>query len=196
MTLFLVAFFICCFSSLLSKETATQTELTRVGWHFGSDEPVYSAQRAVTIVLLAAVFFGMALAGIGLGLQAQSRRSASMAVALPPFATLFWLAHMIFFASVRSWGLMLACTLMLLIFAALSLFAFSAWREMRRVPPPRGLEILPADYKIPYSHYHEDPPEVRLERELEQRRQRLAVQQKELEMLEQKLKQKMQQKDE
>jgi hypothetical protein len=36
-----------------------------------------------------------------------------------------------------------------------------------------------------------DPPEVRLAAELEQRRQRLAVQQKELEMLEEKLKRKL-----
>jgi hypothetical protein len=63
------------------------------------------------------------------------------------------------------------------------------WRD----PPPPELEILPADYKVPYSHYHEDPPEVRLARELEQRRQRLAVQQKELELLEEKLKRKLQQ---
>jgi hypothetical protein len=63
-----------------------------------------------------------------------------------------------------------------------------AWREMRNSPPPTGYEILPADYKIPYSHYHADPPEVRLAAEIEQRRQRLAVQKKELEMLEEKIK--------
>jgi hypothetical protein len=67
---------------------------------------------------------------------------------------------------------------------------------MRRDPPPADMEILPADYKVPYSHYHEDPPEVRLAAELEQRRRRLAVQQKELEMLEEKLKRKLQQTDE
>jgi hypothetical protein len=50
--------------------------------------------------------------------------------------------------------------------------------------------VLPPDYKIPYSHQHEDPPEVRLAAELEQRRQRLAVQQKELEEFEKKLKRK------
>ena len=38
----------------------------------------------------------------------------------------------------------------------------AALREMRRDPPPRGMEVLPKDYKVPYSHYHEDPPEVRL----------------------------------
>jgi len=63
---------------------------------------------------------------------------------------------------------------------------------MRRTPPPADYEVLPADYKVPYSHYHVDPPEVRLAAELEQRRQRLAVQQKELEMLEEKLRRKLQ----
>jgi hypothetical protein len=43
---------------------------------------------------------------------------------------------------------------------------------------------------------HQDPPEVRLARELEQRRQRLAVQQKELELLEQKLRRKIGKKEE
>ena len=66
---------------------------------------------------------------------------------------------------------------------------------MRRNPPPAGFEILPADYKVPYSHMHQDPPEVRLARELEQRRQKLEVQQKELEMLEQKLHNKLKQKN-
>jgi hypothetical protein len=66
---------------------------------------------------------------------------------------------------------------------------------MKCNPPPVGLEILPPDYKVPYSHLHEDPPEVRLARELEQRRRRLEVQQKELQMLEEKLKAKMKQND-
>ena len=81
-------------------------------------------------------------------------------------------------------------------FALLLAAAIGAGREMRRDPPPPELEVLPADYKVPYSHYHADPPEVRLARELGQRRQRLAVQQKELEMLEEKLKRRLQQSDE
>ena len=74
-------------------------------------------------------------------------------------------------------------------------FSIAAWREMRRHPPPVGLEVLPADYKVPYSHLHQDPPEVRLARELESRRQKLEVQQRELEMLEDKLRRKLKQKD-
>jgi hypothetical protein len=77
------------------------------------------------------------------------------------------------------------------LFALLAAFAVAALREMRRDPPPVGHEILPADYQVPYSHMHQDPPEVRLARELGQRRERLAVQQKELEMLEERLKRKL-----
>ena len=59
---------------------------------------------------------------------------------------------------------------------------------MHKNPPQPGHEVLPPGYKVPYSWYHQDPPEVRLAKELEQRRERLAVQQKELEMLEEKIK--------
>jgi hypothetical protein len=62
---------------------------------------------------------------------------------------------------------------------------------MLKTPPSDRHEVLPSDYKVPYSHMHDDPPEVRLADELRQRRERLAVQQKELEMLEEKLKRKM-----
>ena len=44
---------------------------------------------------------------------------------------------------------------------------------------------------MPYSHLHQDPPEVRLARELDERRGKLAVQQKELEMLEASLRRKL-----
>jgi hypothetical protein len=189
-TLFLASFFVCCASSLLSRDRATQTELTRVGW---AD---YTAQQAVTISLVCAVFFGMALAGVGLGLQAQTRRAPWMSVMLTGLATVFWLVHAVFFATVSVWMMTLISLALTVVFALMLAFALGARREMRRDPPPPDLEVLPADYKIPYSHYHDDPPEVRLAAELDQRRRRLAVQQKELEMLEEKLKRKLQQSDE
>ncbi len=189
-TLFVASFFVCCASSLLSRDRATQTELTRVGW---AD---YTAQQAVTISLVCAVFFGMALAGVGLGLQAQTRRAPWMSVMLTGLATVFWLVHAVFFATVSVWMMTLISLALTVVFALMLAFALGARREMRRDPPPPDLEVLPADYKIPYSHYHDDPPEVRLAAELDQRRRRLAVQQKELEMLEEKLKRKLQQSDE
>ena len=75
-----------------------------------------------------------------------------------------------------------------ILFATLLVFAINAFIEMRKNPPPSGHDLLPPGYKIPYSHYHDDPPEVRLAAELAQRRERLEVQQKELEALEEKIK--------
>ena len=178
--------FVCCGSSLLSRETATHTGLTTIGWQS------YSAQRAITVSLLASVFFGLALAGIGLGLQSQNRAAPVLSVLVTGVAEVFWIVHAIFFAQVmHSILLCLLCGVLGIGFGALFMLAIGALREMRRNPPPKGLEILPADYKVPYSHMYEDPPEVRLAKELDQRRQRLAVQQEELRMLEEKLKRKM-----
>src|SRR4051812_43611891 len=65
--LFITSSLICCGSSLLSKDTATHSDLTRIGWHFAGDapdQPSYSAQKALTIGVFAAVFFGLALSGV------------------------------------------------------------------------------------------------------------------------------------
>jgi hypothetical protein len=170
-----------------------RTQLTNIGWGRGADgAPVYSAQRATTVSILAAVFFGIALAGIGLGLQAQNRHAPPLAGFAAGIATLFWLLQTIFFAQVlHSIALSAICGLLTLLFVALLALSLGAIREFRKSPPPVGIEILPADYQVPYSHLHQDPPEVRLAKELEQRRQKLEVQQKELEMLEEKLRRKM-----
>lgn len=165
-----------------------------VGWNVPVPGGPYfhSAQRAITIALMLAVFFGIALAGIGLGLQAQSRFAPWAAVAVTSFATLFWAVHTLFFgATLGSLGWVAGSGIMAVAFGMLTAFAFAALREMRRDPPPRGHEILPADYNVPYSHLHQDPPEVRWARELDQRRERLAVQQKELELLEARLQRKL-----
>src|SRR5438552_19069469 len=74
--LFAASMFVCCGSGLISKDVAQRRDLTRVGWTFGSGPGgavVYSAQRAISLSATLAVFFGLALAGIGLALQAQRR---------------------------------------------------------------------------------------------------------------------------
>ena len=200
--MFLAAMFVCCGSSLVSKDVAERHDLTKVGWGSGGagrggDGVFYSAQRAISLSVTLAVFFGLALAGIGLGLQAQSRFAPWAAVAACGFATVFWCVQTVFFAQkLHSVLLVLLGLALSALFATLSALALGALREMRRTPPPAGQEILPADYKVPYSHLHQDPPEVRLARELEQRRERLAVQQKELEMLEGRLRRKLEGRDE
>jgi len=189
-TLFIISMLVCCGSSLLSRETATHTGLTTIEWHS------YSAQRAITVSLLASVFLGLALAGIGLGLQAQNRFSPLLATVVTAAAMVFWIVHAFFFAKVmRSIFLTGLSVVFVIGFGLLLALAIGALRELLRNPPPKGFEILPADYKVPYSHMYDDPPEVRLARELDQRRQRLTVQQEELRMLEEKLRRKMEEHD-
>lgn len=191
--LFLASFFVCCGSSLLSRDTATQTDLTTVGWNLAGSK--YSGQQAVTICLLLAVFCGMGLASLGLGLQAQHRRAPYLAAALCGGAAIFWTAHAVLFGKVGFYWLCLPTAALAVLSVLLLVLACVSLREMRRNPPAAGFELLPADYKVPYSHLHEDPPEVRLAREVEQRRARLEVEQKEIESLEAKLKRKLQQRD-
>jgi hypothetical protein len=184
--LFLSFFTLCCLSGLLSMNTATQTGLGDAAFHG------YSGQRAVSIAVVVGVVLGMALAGVGLGLQAERRGSPAMGVVVTLVGALFWLIHLAFFAGVaRSVGLSLVCLVLTITFAALFILAMQSVLEMRRTPPPPGAEILSADYKVPYSHLHQDPPEVRLAKELEERRRRLEVQQAELKALEQKLHRKL-----
>jgi hypothetical protein len=186
--------FVCCGSSLISKSVAERRDLMAVGWNLPlpGGPRLYSAQRAITVSLLVTVFCGIALAGLGLGLQAQGRRAPVGAVAVTTFATAFWAMHAVFFATqLRSVAFAGVAAGLAVCFGVLAGFATSSWREMRRNPPPPGHEVLPADYKVPYSHLHEDPPEVRLARELEQRRERLEVEQKELQMLEDRLRRKL-----
>ena len=192
--LFLVMFFTCCGSSLLSKDWATRSELTHIGWGESAEthQVAYSAQRALTICVFAGVCFGMALAGAGLGMQSGSRVAAPGAVVVTLLGAIFWLVHTIFAASAaRSALFAVVAGGLTILFAILLVFAINAFIEMRKNPPPAGHDALPPGYKIPYSHYHDDPPEVRLAAELQQRRERLAVQQKELEALEEKLKRKL-----
>jgi hypothetical protein len=189
--LFIALSLACCGSGLLGKETWKREDLMKVGWHLpgdAADQPSYSALRATSVSLIGGIGLALAVAGLGLGLQATRRSAAVVAVMVTLIGLGFWAVHGVFFIHVmRAWMLAFVAFVLVLIYGVFFSLAVAAWREMRRNPPPVGHEILPEGYKIPYSWYHDDPPEVRLERELEQRRERLAVQQKELEMMEEKL---------
>src|SRR5882757_5353922 len=72
--LFLVMMSVCCGSGLLSKDTATRVDLEQIGWHMPAPGwPLYSAQKAMSVSLTVAIVTGVAVAAIGLGLQAQRR---------------------------------------------------------------------------------------------------------------------------
>jgi signal transduction histidine kinase len=189
-TLFLGTMLACCGSALLPKQWTTSAQWGQIGWQLGSNEPLrprYSVQRAVTFAVTANVFFGVALAGLGLGLQAEYAGAAVGAVAVTALGAVFWIIHSIF-AVQHAASLIVQAVAIVQAGAFLGLcgFAVAAWQNMRLHPPPRG-HVLPPDYKVPYSQLHQDPPHIRLEAELEQRRQRLAVQQKELQLLEDRL---------
>lgn len=197
-TLFLAMMSICCLSSLLSKDFASRADRVQIGWHLpgdAPDAPSYSYARAMTLSVAFGVFFGMAMAGVGLGLQAERKAAPWVGVIVTGFASAFWLAQTVFaIHPLGSIWLALPAFVLAAIFIALFILATGALSEMLRTPPAPGHEILPSDYKVPYSHMHLEPPEVRLAQELAQRRERLAVQQKELEAFEKKLKHKFDQK--
>ncbi len=188
-TMFLLMMAVCCGSGLLSKDTATREDLAQIGWHVpGPEWPLYSAQKAMSVALTVAIVAGVSVAAFGLGLQAQHRRAPIGAAIVSGTGALFWLYHAAFFAFVlRSVTLTLICLLLLAVYGVLLALAIGAWREMKKNPPPANLEILPDGYKIPYSHMHQDSPEVRFAAEMEARKQKLAVQQKELEALEERI---------
>ena len=131
--LFVISMFVCCSSSLLSKDSATHTGLTTIGWHRSTDapdQPTYSAQRAITISLPVAVCYGMALAALGLGLQGARRSAVVAAVLLNLSGAVFWIVQLAFFASIKWIMLSMICTVMAMLAGGLFLLSIGAVREM------------------------------------------------------------------
>jgi hypothetical protein len=190
--LFLLFFFSCCGSALFSRDWAVQPGWEQIGWRNASGQIVLSAARALTLAVAVGVVLGMALAGIGLGLQAEKRPAPWLAVVVTTFGVLFWIFEGAFAAQqLHSIVLSFLSFGLALIFALLCGLAIFATREMVKNPPPSGQDLLPADYQTPFSHLAQDSPEVRLSREIAQRKARLEVEQKEVEALERRLKRKM-----
>jgi hypothetical protein len=193
--LFMVMMFICCISGLFDRDWAIRPERAQVGWHLPWDErgePTFSATMSITAWVFGGILFGLAIAGLGLGMQAEHLRAAYASGAVSGVAFVFYAVQTVFAATaLQSIVLTLLGLLLVVMTGALMALGIAAAREMHHNPPPPRHDVLPADYKVPYSHMHQDPPEVRLERELAQRRERLAVQQKELEILEERLKRKL-----
>jgi hypothetical protein len=140
------------------------------------------------LTIMVATVGGLALAGFGLGLQSDHRRAGAGAVIsclamllVLKFAGIgLWMGDATW--AVRIWHIVL--TIITLIAGGFSLVA---WRQVRRQPPPTDVDIVPPGTKIPYSFYHDDPPEVRLQKELDDRRARLEQEQRELDEMQKKL---------
>lgn len=143
------------------------------------------AHAGVMLMVMFTTVGGLAMAAFGLGLQAQRRRSAWGALgtvlallailAVAGVAIWFGRAHWV----IRLWHAVLTGAV-----AVLAGFVWAALQEMRAHPPPIGIDVLGPDAKIPYSVYHDDPPEMRLAKELAQRRARLEAEKEELEKIE------------
>src|SRR3954467_712099 len=105
--LFIALSLTCCGSGLLLKATAERQDLTHIGWHLPGDDPngpSYSAQRATSTALVGGIGFALAVAGLGLGLQATRRSAAWAAVGVTLLGTAFWGVHAVFFVQVlRAW---------------------------------------------------------------------------------------------
>src|SRR5205807_914706 len=89
-SLFLISMLVCCVSSFFTHD-AIRKDLTQIGWG------AYSVQLAITVFLAVAVFSGLALAVLGLGLQAMHRKTPVSAVVLTFLVTAFDLFHIYFF---------------------------------------------------------------------------------------------------
>lgn len=143
------------------------------------------AKAGLAIMVMAMTVGGLALASLGLGLQADRRGAAVGAVA----TCLILLAVLIAGGAGLWMGQAAIITriwhgVLLLIVVTLTGFTIRAWLEVRAAPAPLDVDVIPPGTKIPYSFYHDDPPEVRLAREIAERRARLEQEQRDLDKLE------------
>jgi hypothetical protein len=114
------------------------------------DEPG-KAGRTLTVVLT--TVGGLALAVFGLGLQSDKPRAAWGAV----IAAMAWLLALLgtgvlLWWGDSSWTMRLWHAALLLTSAVLVGFTIVALRQVRRHPPPPGLDILPPDFELPQRH--------------------------------------------
>ncbi len=149
------------------------------------DQP---ARAGVMLTVMSCVVGGLAVAVSGLGLQADRPGGARFAV-----VSTTGLLVVLLLAGVGLWvgeagiGARAGHAGIVLLVAILMGFSWVARAEVRRTPPPPGVDELPGDYKVPYSHYHDDPPQVRLAKEIAARKKKLEYERLELEKLEREL---------
>lgn len=144
------------------------------------------ARTGVMLTVVTMTMGGLSLATFGLGLQADRREAALSALITNIAMTLLFLAAgAALWSGDSSWHARIGHGLVTLITLALLGFTMAAWRQVRADPPPKNVDIIPPGAKIPYNFYHDDPPEVRLQKELDQRRAQLDHEQQELDQIRQ-----------
>ena len=152
--MFLTTCCVCSLSGLwegvLTKEQAErkvhEKEEIVITFRRMFEEP---GRAGASIMVVFSTVGGLALAGFGLGLQADKPRAALGAV----ISAMLWMLTMIL-AGVCLWigdGSWLARGINALFFVGSIIivsFTVAACREVRANPPPPGLEILPPDFEI------------------------------------------------
>lgn len=132
---------------------------------------------------------GLAMAVFGLGLQAERRRAGwgAFISATATYGVLMtaWVCLWLGDAGIATkiWNLTLVFAVIVLVG-----FAWFALQQVRATPPPADIDVVPRGAKIPYSFYHDDPPDVRLAKELANRKAKLEAEREEIERLERELK--------
>ncbi len=91
---------------------------------------------------------GLALAALGLGLQAEKRRSGTAASAVAGMGALFWFIHFGYTLTHSAGvGRLLWSVLMFIAWGLCAVLAVISADELRRNPPPADLGKAPADLK-------------------------------------------------
>lgn len=186
----------CCVCSLSSWWQPMQDRGQALE-HYQSGRPIGGslsdlAERPVEAGYAITVFFGtvggLGMAVFGLGLQAERRRAgiaafittAALAIILLFSGALLWYGG-------ATWLARALHALLTLIVLILNGFTWHAMRQVLADPPPADIDIVPPGTKIPYSFYHDDPPEVRLAKELANRRAKLDADRRELDRMQREL---------
>ena len=127
---------------------------------------------------------GLALAAFGLGLQTDRGLAAwGAAITAAAMLALLVIAGTGLWIGAAPIGVRIGHGVLTLLVIALNGFAFAALRQVRSDPPPANIDVVPPGTKIPYSFYHDDPPEVRMRKELDRRRTQLEAEKAEINRL-------------
>lgn len=150
------------------------------------DDP---GRTSVMLTVMFSTVGGLAMAGFGLGVQAERKRAPAGATAVTAgLLVVLLVAAPGLWSGSSGWGMRAWHAFVCVVVALLLAMSVAAWRQFRTHPPPGDVDIVPAGTKIPYSWYHDDPPEVRMAAEIAARRARLEAEQAELDQLERELK--------
>jgi hypothetical protein len=127
---------------------------------------IVSAANALQIWSMSAVCLsfagGLALAALGLGLQAEKRRSGTIAAWTAGAGATFWFAYFGFaLTHAAGVGRLIWIVLMLLVWGLCAVLSVISADELKRNPPPADLGKAPKDLKPDRLIDREMPPDLR-----------------------------------